>query len=42
MHVRGPSFAHVQAMPAAVTDTLIADLVSTMASMDTVLGDVDR
>ncbi len=42
VHVRGPSFAHVQAMPAAVTDTLIADLVSTMASMDTVLGDVDR
>ena len=42
VHVRGPSFAHVQAMPAAVTDTLIADLVSTMASFDTVLGDVDR
>jgi len=42
VHVRGPSFAHVQALPAAMTDSLIADLVATLASIDPVLGDVDR
>ncbi|MCP3975828.1 MAG: NADH-quinone oxidoreductase subunit D [bacterium] len=42
IHVRAPSFAHVQALPAAMTDTLIADTISTLASMDPVLGDVDR
>jgi len=42
LHVRGPSFAHVQALPAMLTDSLIADMVSTLASTDPVLGDVDR
>lgn len=42
VHVRGPSFAHVQALPVAMTDSLIADSVATLASMDPVLGDVDR
>ena len=42
LHVRAPSFAHVQALPAMMTDALVADLVSTLASVDPVLGDVDR
>ena len=42
LHVRGPSFAHVQALPAMLTDSLIADTISTLASTDPVLGDVDR
>ena len=42
LHVRGPSFAHVQALPAMLTDSLIADMISTLASTDPVLGDVDR
>ena len=42
LHVRAPSFAAVQAMPVMMTDTLIADLVATLASTDPVLGDVDR
>jgi NADH-quinone oxidoreductase subunit D len=42
LHVRGPSFANVQALPAMLTDSLIADTVATLASVDPVLGDVDR
>ena len=42
LHVRGPSFANVQAVPAMMTGALIADLVATLASVDPVLGDVDR
>ncbi len=42
LHVRGPSFAHVQALPAMMTDSLVADVVATLASSDPVLGDVDR
>ena len=42
IHVRGPSFANVQAVPAMMTDSLLADIVATLASVDPVLGDVDR
>ncbi len=42
LHVRGPSFANVQAIPVMMADALIADLVATLASVDPVLGDVDR
>ena len=42
LHVRGPSFAHVQALPAMMTDSLVADVIATLASTDPVLGDVDR
>jgi len=42
LHVRGPSFAHVQALPAMLTDSLIADTIATLASADPVMGDVDR
>ncbi len=42
LHVRTPSFAAVQALPAMLADSLIADVVATLASTDPVLGDVDR
>jgi len=42
LHVRGPSFAHVQALPAMLTDSLIADTIAALASADPVMGDVDR
>ena len=31
LHVRGPSFAHVQALPAMLTDSLIADTIAALA-----------
>ncbi len=42
LHVRGPSFAAVQALPVMMADSLVADIVATLASVDPVLGDVDR
>jgi len=39
---RAPSFAVVQALPAMMTDSLIADIIASLASTDPVLGDVDR
>jgi NADH-quinone oxidoreductase subunit D len=42
LHVRGPSFANVQALPVMLADSLIADTVATLASADPLLGDVDR
>jgi NADH-quinone oxidoreductase subunit D len=42
IHVRAPSFAAVQAFPVMMTDSLVADIVATLASVDPVLGDVDR
>ncbi|MEZ5174764.1 MAG: NADH dehydrogenase (quinone) subunit D [Acidimicrobiia bacterium] len=42
MHWRAPSFAAVQALPVMMTDSLVADLVASLASADPVLGDVDR
>ena len=42
LHVRAPSFANVQALPVMLTDSLLADTVATLASLDPVLGDVDR
>jgi NADH-quinone oxidoreductase subunit D len=42
MHARTPSFNHVQSLPTMMTDSLVADIVATIASADPVLGDVDR
>ncbi|MEN8235109.1 MAG: NADH dehydrogenase (quinone) subunit D [Actinomycetota bacterium] len=42
LHARTPSFAIVQALPVMLTDLLVADVIATMASLDPVLGDVDR
>ena len=42
MHVRGPSFCNLQALPVVMSDSPIADAVAAIASLDPVLGDVDR
>jgi NADH-quinone oxidoreductase subunit D len=42
LHARTPSFATVQALPVMMTDLLMADVIATLASLDPVLGDVDR
>jgi NADH-quinone oxidoreductase subunit D len=42
MHTRAPSFTNLQALPITMADSLMADTVATIASMDPVMGDVDR
>ncbi len=42
MHTRAPSFVNLQALPITMADSLMADTVATIASMDPVMGDVDR
>jgi NADH-quinone oxidoreductase subunit D len=42
MHTRAPSFYNLQALPIAMADSLVADTIATIASMDPVMGDVDR
>lgn len=42
LHVRTPSFANLQALPQLIEGHLIADVVAVIASIDIVLGDVDR
>lgn len=42
MHTRAPSFYNLQALPIAMADSLMADTVATIASMDAIMGDVDR
>jgi NADH-quinone oxidoreductase subunit D len=42
VHVRGPSFGNLQAIPCMVEGTMIADVIASIGSMDFVLGDSDR
>jgi NADH-quinone oxidoreductase subunit D len=42
VHVRGPSFGNLQAVPTMIQGTLIADVIASIGSMDFVLGDTDR
>jgi NADH-quinone oxidoreductase subunit D len=42
IHFRAPSFIVLQALPHMAQGNLVADLVSMLASLDPVLGDVDR
>ena len=42
VHIRDPSFANLQAVPELVTGGLIADVVAAVASVDPVMGGVDR
>ncbi|MEE9184062.1 MAG: NADH-quinone oxidoreductase subunit D, partial [Acidimicrobiia bacterium] len=42
LHVRAPSFAAVQGLPMMMGDQLIADTIAIIASIDPVMGDVDR
>ena len=42
VHVRDPSFVNLQAIPALVEGGLIADVIAAVASIDPVMGGVDR
>lgn len=42
VHMRTPSFANLQALPVMLKNTLIADSIAALGSMDFVLGDTDR
>jgi NADH-quinone oxidoreductase subunit D len=42
MHTRAPSFYNLQALPIMMADSVVADTVATIASLDPVMGDVDR
>ncbi len=42
MHVRSPSFVNLQAIPKMCKGGMISDVISVVASLDPVLGEVDR
>jgi NADH-quinone oxidoreductase subunit D len=42
VHIRAPSFVNLQATPAMIQGSLIADLIAAVASIDPVMGDADR
>jgi len=42
VHMRTPSFGNLQALGVLLKDTLIADSIAALGSMDFVLGDTDR
>ncbi|MCY3538452.1 MAG: NADH dehydrogenase (quinone) subunit D [bacterium] len=42
MHTRAPSFSNLAALPIMMADSLVADTVACIASLDPVMGDVDR
>jgi NADH-quinone oxidoreductase subunit D len=42
VRIRDPSFANLQAIPAMVRGGLVADAIAVIASLDPVLGGVDR
>jgi NADH-quinone oxidoreductase subunit D len=42
VHERAPSFANLQALPRMVHGQLVADLIAIIATVDPVMGEVDR
>jgi NADH-quinone oxidoreductase subunit D len=42
VHVRDPSFVNLQSMPAMSEGSLVADVIAAVASIDPVMGGVDR
>ena len=42
LHVRGPSFVNMQALPMMSKGKLVADVIAAIGSIDIVLGEVDR
>ena len=42
VHLRDPSFNHLQALPAMAEGGMVADIIPAIASIDPVLGGVDR
>jgi NADH-quinone oxidoreductase subunit D len=41
-HFRSPSFVNLQGLPIMVKGQMVADVIATIASLDPVLGEVDR
>jgi NADH-quinone oxidoreductase subunit D len=42
LHIRGPSFVNLQALPVMLRGGLVADAVAVISSVDPVMGEVDR
>jgi NADH-quinone oxidoreductase subunit D len=42
MHIRGPSFVNLQALPHMIRGGLVADAVAIISSIDPIMGEVDR
>ncbi len=42
LHIRGPSFSNLQIVPLIAKGYLLADLIAILATLDPVMGDVDR
>jgi NADH-quinone oxidoreductase subunit D len=42
VHIRDPSFVNLQSMPAMSEGGLVADVIAAVASIDPVMGGVDR
>jgi NADH-quinone oxidoreductase subunit D len=42
VHVRGPSFVNLSALPDMVKGEMVADVVAVIGSIDIVLGEIDR
>jgi NADH-quinone oxidoreductase subunit D len=42
VHVRDPSFVNLQAVPAMTEGSMISDVIAAVASVDPVMGGVDR
>jgi NADH-quinone oxidoreductase subunit D len=42
MHIRGPSFVNLQTLPHLMQDSMLADTVAIISSVDPIMGDVDR
>jgi NADH-quinone oxidoreductase subunit D len=42
VHVRGPSFINLSALPDMVKGEMVADVVAVIGSIDIVLGEIDR
>ena len=42
LHIRGPSFVNLQAVPTLIRGGLVADAVAIISSVDPVMGEVDR
>ncbi len=40
--IRGPSFSNLQALPAMAVGEHVPDLIATLGSLDTIMGEVDR
>ena len=40
--IRGPSFSHVSALPVMSEGEYVPDLIATLGSLDTIMGEVDR